>query len=738
MIAAIPEALAKSSTDRSRNQRPLKVCLISSAGGHLAQLEAISRALQDFDRYVVTLKSSQSEDIMPGTRRYLIMQILRNPASFLVNFVQSLRIFLKERPDVVITTGAGDVLPTVFLAASLGATILFVESYARVSKPSLVGRLISRWCDCIFVQWAELKATYRDSILVSPIFETKHDASVLPQRPRVLVLTGTHTRGFDRLIEAIDSQNADGRLFAEVCAQIGHAVYRPRSIRSFRFVPRSELLKLIDAADLIITHDGAGSLGEALSRGKTTVVVPRRRDKGEVSYDSKSELAHRLGELGVVTLLDDPEEIPETVRRLQHTRESPRPHGSRPGPVSIELGRAIRSQLRDAVAPTSVTVYPNLVGRRVTLISPVNPWESRSSGIRTYLESLAGGLLGHGFLVRVVAFGRAPIVSQPGLEFRTLGTAGRSSIEFLASLLLNGASLRGGDIVHLQRLDHALPACLWVRTKTMVVTLHGETVRSVAIRRGRLQGAVLWLLEAVASFLVPSMIAVDSRTREMYETMFPWTRGKVKLIPVGVSVPSEYGPKLQDRPESQIPEGVPVVLWAGRLIPEKNVNLLVESFSRLLAEIPSAWLILVGDGLDESTVSSKLLVEGIPRVTVLRVLPRSQLWNLIQRADVLCVTSVFESGPLIALEAIAAGTPVVSTPVGRMTNVLHTWDVGRLSEPDSGSFSQGLADVIRRGKASYAGECAIASASLRFDSTLSATFAIYASVLGIAEGTHAP
>src|SRR5207249_9832505 len=95
----------------------VKVCMIATLGGHLAQLELLQPASQGHDAYLVSVSSDHALQAMPGMRRYLVRQILRNPALLLVNTIQSLRIILRERPQVVITTGAGDALPTVLLCA---------------------------------------------------------------------------------------------------------------------------------------------------------------------------------------------------------------------------------------------------------------------------------------------------------------------------------------------------------------------------------------------------------------------------------------------------------------------------------------------------------------------------------------------------------------------------------------------------------------------------------------------
>ncbi len=181
----------------------MKVCMIATLGGHLAQLELLQPASHGHDAYLVSVSSDHALQAMPGMRRYMVRQILRNPALLLINSIQSLRIILRERPQVVITTGAGDALPTVFLCALLGCVVVLVESFARVSRASLFGRLVRHWCDVVLYQWPELRWDYPTGIQVAPLFQFAEAPHPLQPSPTVLVLTGTHSRGFERLLIAI-------------------------------------------------------------------------------------------------------------------------------------------------------------------------------------------------------------------------------------------------------------------------------------------------------------------------------------------------------------------------------------------------------------------------------------------------------------------------------------------------------------------------------------------------------
>lgn len=296
----------------------MKVCLASTSGGHLAQLEALAPAFVGHDAYLVTVRSAQAAWTFPQFPKFFVHQILRNPTGFFVNSFQSLTTLLREKPSVVVTTGAGDALPTAVFAASLGIPVLFVESMARVTRPSLFGRLVHRFAALTVIQWPGLADQYRGAVLAMPIFRPKSRVARPRSAASIVVLTGTHSQGFDRLLQAIDEMLANHEIQASVFAQIGHASYIPREYRYLRFMPHRDLVEHIREADLVITHDGAGSIGDALQLDKPILVIPRSSSKGEVSYRSKSDLARELAKLGWIRLVPDLRSLAVEIRDLKN------------------------------------------------------------------------------------------------------------------------------------------------------------------------------------------------------------------------------------------------------------------------------------------------------------------------------------------------------------------------------------------------------------------------------------
>lgn len=293
----------------------LRICLAASAGGHLAELSLLEGALEPYERFLVTVKSPHSLSVMPVTRTLFVRRIERNPANLVVNSLQAILIAVREKPSVVVTTGSGDMVPLALVAAILGTPLVFMESVARVRRPSLTGRLLAHWSQLVMIPWTTLGHAYPMAVGVAGMIQPPDAPGALIPQPKVLVLTGTGPRGFDRLLRDLDTLVNTGRFTHQLFAQIGNSSYRPTGYAYERFIPHPRLLGLIRESDIVITHDGAGSIREALAEGKTTIVVPREARRGEIGYRSEAELARHLNDLGWISMVDDVYRIPAVLAR---------------------------------------------------------------------------------------------------------------------------------------------------------------------------------------------------------------------------------------------------------------------------------------------------------------------------------------------------------------------------------------------------------------------------------------
>jgi UDP-N-acetylglucosamine:LPS N-acetylglucosamine transferase len=138
--------------------KKLKLCLACSAGGHLTELLQLEEAFKDHEYFFATFRREDTESL--PWKVYYLTDPKRNPLKLLLNFLQALWVVLRERPGVVITTGAGVVVPLCYFAKLLGAKIIYIESLARIDSRSLSGLLLYPIADLFFVQWRQLLGKY--------------------------------------------------------------------------------------------------------------------------------------------------------------------------------------------------------------------------------------------------------------------------------------------------------------------------------------------------------------------------------------------------------------------------------------------------------------------------------------------------------------------------------------------------------------------------------------------------
>ena len=91
---------------------------------------------------------------------YRVPNMARNPVELLKNLWRVYRVFRKERPDLVISTGAEIAIPVVLVAKVYRIPSLYVECGAQVTIPSVTGRLMYWLADRFYVQWPELLDAY--------------------------------------------------------------------------------------------------------------------------------------------------------------------------------------------------------------------------------------------------------------------------------------------------------------------------------------------------------------------------------------------------------------------------------------------------------------------------------------------------------------------------------------------------------------------------------------------------
>ncbi len=132
----------------------MRICLVSSCGGHLAELLALQPAYKQYDHVYVINERIPLPHAMEG-RTYVIRHGERNLIAFL-NVWEAWRIIRRVRPSVILTTGASPGVAFALVGKLFRIPTIFVEISAQVTTPSATGRMMARLADTCFYQWPSL------------------------------------------------------------------------------------------------------------------------------------------------------------------------------------------------------------------------------------------------------------------------------------------------------------------------------------------------------------------------------------------------------------------------------------------------------------------------------------------------------------------------------------------------------------------------------------------------------
>lgn len=148
------------------------------------------------------------------------------------------------------------------------------------------------------------------------------------------------------------------------------------------------------------------------------------------------------------------------------------------------------------------------------------------------------------------------------------------------------------------------------------------------------------------------------------------------------------------------PDGSVVLLFVGSWIDRKGTPELVQAFTRLCRDHPNARLIVAGAGRRPDEVLSSFAASVQENLEVHQSVTRSELRELLGRADLYVLPSWFEGMPLSLLEAAAAGLPIVASDTCGIRDVLRpnnpAGDGGRLVPPHDGAALHAALDELFR------------------------------------------
>lgn len=152
-------------------QNQLKVCLVSSSGGHLTHLYMLKPFWKDQERFWVTFDKEDARSLLEGERVYsCYYPTNRNIMNLVKNTVLAWKVLHTEKPDLIISTGAAVAVPFFYLGKLMRKKLIYIEVFDRMDKPTLTGKLVYRITDQFVVQWEGMKKVYPKAVNLGNIF----------------------------------------------------------------------------------------------------------------------------------------------------------------------------------------------------------------------------------------------------------------------------------------------------------------------------------------------------------------------------------------------------------------------------------------------------------------------------------------------------------------------------------------------------------------------------------------
>lgn len=333
----------------------------------------------------------------------------------------------------------------------------------------------------------------------------------------------------------------------------------------------------------------------------------------------------------------------------------------------------------------------------LTIFYQFNPWKPTIGGIQT----LIGNFIKYApneFEVRLVGTGTD--ISQTVKGWQRAEFAGKE-ISFLPLFTLVQDNVRGlipttvkysaallgrcyeSDFMHFHRLEPTIATRNWRGDKTLFI--HNDI--QTQIQGGGNKKAILWrrfpgiyyTLERLLIRQFDQILSCNNNAVNSYQQRYPDIADRVAYIKNTfdneIFFPLDAEEKLALRREEAISRGLApdtsFLIFAGRLHPQKDPILLIRAFAAL--KQPNIHLLIAGDG--ELALAMKDEIQRLKleqRITMLGATTIAQLAFLYRISSVFVLTSAYEGLPLVVLEALASGIPVVTTNCGETPKFLQS------------------------------------------------------------------
>lgn len=149
----------------------MKICLVGSSGGHLTHLYMLKPIWEKENHFWVTFNKVDAKSLLQNEQvYYCFYPTNRNIKNLIKNTFLAIKVLVKEKPDLIISSGAAVAVPFFYVGKLLKSKLIYIEVYDRIDAPTLTGKLVYPIVDTFIVQWEEMKKVYPEAINLGSIY----------------------------------------------------------------------------------------------------------------------------------------------------------------------------------------------------------------------------------------------------------------------------------------------------------------------------------------------------------------------------------------------------------------------------------------------------------------------------------------------------------------------------------------------------------------------------------------
>jgi glycosyltransferase involved in cell wall biosynthesis len=344
-------------------------------------------------------------------------------------------------------------------------------------------------------------------------------------------------------------------------------------------------------------------------------------------------------------------------------------------------------------------------GRGVKVLITSGIWPPDVGGPASHGPELGRFLGQRGHEVTAVTAGGGGPVDQTAFPVRVLSRERPLAVRVPATALAVAASARGTDVIYSVGLYTRSSVASRLCSVPLVIKLAADPAYERARRAGfggsleEFQGdhssPLIRLLKRQRAMTLARAVRIVVPSRYLAEFVTRWgvDAERIKVVPN----PAPAVDTAETRADLRRRLGLsgPTFVFAGRFVRQKNLPLVVEA----LAQVEGASLVLVGEGPEAASVADAIERAGVrDRVSLTGAVDRRVAVDWMRAADAAVLPSDWENFPHAAVEALAAGTPVIATAVGGVPEIVDSGVNGILVPAgDANAFAAAMASLASDG-----------------------------------------